>query len=138
MTSPAPDAAPRTSVTDSPWFWAAIFGLFALAGLAAISPKFLVRQSRLDVKHAGREEAWRSRTAGEPAALAAEGIPADAEHLTGAVPLSRVRWIVGGLALLLAAIVYVAAVRLRAERRAAAATPAASSGPSADQAREAI
>jgi hypothetical protein len=47
--------------SDSPWFWMIVFAATALAGLAAIAPKFLARQARLDTRHAGREQAWRDR-----------------------------------------------------------------------------
>lgn len=68
-------SAPPFRPTDSPWFWALAFSAMALAGLAAIAPKFDRRQGRLEGRFAGREElaAERARrAAGQPAIDLAE------------------------------------------------------------------
>jgi len=53
-------AEPRRP-TDSPWFWGLTFSLMALVGLVAIAPKFDRRQSRLEGRFAGRQEAAAER-----------------------------------------------------------------------------
>lgn len=40
---------------DSPWFWVLVFALFALGALAAIVPKHLQRQTRLERMHFARQ-----------------------------------------------------------------------------------
>lgn len=69
--------------TDSPWFWGLAFSLMALAGMAAIAPKYDRRQGRLESRYAGREEAAAERArraAGlPPVDLAAEAREPDVE-----------------------------------------------------------
>lgn len=54
---PAPDPPVQSPwrPTDSPWFWGLAFSVMALAGMAAIRPKFDRRQGRLEGRTAGRE-----------------------------------------------------------------------------------
>jgi hypothetical protein len=51
------DSASRTSMTDSPWFWAYLFGTGALIALALAAPKFGDRQSQEERRLQGRERA---------------------------------------------------------------------------------
>lgn len=69
MKSPSPPSVGSPRPTDSPWFWALAFSVTAIAGLAAISPKFDRRQGRLETRYAGREEAAAER------ARRASGLP---------------------------------------------------------------
>jgi hypothetical protein len=79
------DATPRPPFrpTDSPWFWGLAFSLMALAGMAAIAPKYDQRQGRLEGRYAGREQAAAERarrTAGlPPIDLAEEASERDVE-----------------------------------------------------------
>src|SRR5262245_45527972 len=50
MSSPA-----RPPITDSPWFWVALFSLIGLIGLVAISGQYGKRQSRLERQYQARE-----------------------------------------------------------------------------------
>ena len=80
------DATPRPPFrpTDSPWFWGLAFSLMALAGMAAIAPKYERRQGRLEGRYAGREQAATER------ARRAAGLPpvdlADAAREPAAEP----------------------------------------------------
>lgn len=60
-TIPPPQAGPRFRATDSPWFWMLVFSTTAAVGMAAIAPKFAVRQARLESRWAGREQAATER-----------------------------------------------------------------------------
>jgi hypothetical protein len=51
----------RPPVTDSGWFWAGLFSLMALAGLAAIREKFDVRQRQVEGRFLGRQQAATER-----------------------------------------------------------------------------
>jgi len=74
-------------LTDSFWFWSALFSLMALAGLAAIAGKFDVRQRQIEGRFHGRQRAADER------ARRAAGMPAtdlaDAARPPDAVPVDR-------------------------------------------------
>lgn len=53
--------APRTPLTDSGWFWALMFSLMALVGIAIIAPKWDWRQRQLESRYIGREQAAMER-----------------------------------------------------------------------------
>lgn len=55
--------APRTSPTDSPWFWMGLFAWAAILGLLVIGPKYAARQQGLERRQEGRETGWRNRVA---------------------------------------------------------------------------
>ena len=48
---------PRPPITDSPWFWAYLFGTAALIALALMTPKFGPRQAQLEREFQGRQRA---------------------------------------------------------------------------------
>jgi len=48
---------PLPPLTDSGWFWAAIFAVMALAGIGLISGKFDVRQRQIEGRYLGRQQA---------------------------------------------------------------------------------
>ena len=58
-------AAPRP-VTDSPWFWAYLFGTFALIALALAAPKFGRRQVQIEREAQGRMRAAQNLNGQEP------------------------------------------------------------------------
>ena len=47
-------------VTDSPWFWIALFGAMGLAALLAVSPKYGQRQAAIERKYQARQQMARS------------------------------------------------------------------------------
>jgi hypothetical protein len=70
---------PRPPLTDSGWFWALLFSLMGLVGIALIAPKWDWRQRQLESRYLGREEAAlerQRRAAGlEPVDLADSATP---------------------------------------------------------------
>lgn len=59
MTTPRQASPPP--VTDSGWFWAGLFSLMALVGMAAIGGKFDVRQRQIEGRYLGRQQAANER-----------------------------------------------------------------------------
>ena len=53
-------------ITDSPWFWAYLFGTAALISLALISPKFSQRQAHIEREFQGRQRAAQQLSGQEP------------------------------------------------------------------------
>ena len=47
-------------ITDSPWFWAYLFGTAALIALALVSPKYGPRQAAIEREYQGRQRAAQS------------------------------------------------------------------------------
>jgi len=89
---------PRFRTTDSPWFWALMFAVMALVGIAAIAPKFDRRQRQVEGRFLGREEAAierQRRAAGlSPTDLAESARAPDARPPERIVPL----WTLASLA----------------------------------------
>jgi hypothetical protein len=53
----APVPSERLGLTDSPWFWALLFSLMALAGASLIAPKYEFRQRQVEGRFLGRQAA---------------------------------------------------------------------------------
>jgi len=62
MTSPA-GARP---ITDSPWFWAYLFGTAALVALALAGGKYGPRQAQIEREYQGRQRAVQTLNGQEP------------------------------------------------------------------------
>ena len=65
--SPSPARPP---VTDSPWFWVAVFCAAGVMFLLAIWPQYAARQRRLEMQFRARQEILERQAAGETAARA--------------------------------------------------------------------
>jgi hypothetical protein len=53
-------------MTDSPWFWAYLFGTGALVALALAGPKFGPRQAQIEREYQGRTRAAQTLNNAEP------------------------------------------------------------------------
>jgi hypothetical protein len=56
----------KAAVTDSPWFWAYLFGTAALVALALAGPKFGPRQAQIEREYQGRQRAAQNAAGEEP------------------------------------------------------------------------
>jgi len=52
----ANDCSRKRRWTDSPWFWAYLFGTAALIALAIIGPKYQSRQAQIEGQFEGRQQ----------------------------------------------------------------------------------
>ncbi|MDA0255889.1 MAG: hypothetical protein O3C39_12175 [Planctomycetota bacterium] len=52
-----PQVESRAPLTDSGWFWALLFSLMSLVGIALIGPKWDWRQRQLEGRFVGRQQA---------------------------------------------------------------------------------
>lgn len=59
------DARPG-SLSESPWFWAYVFGMGALIALALAAPKFGSRQAQEERRQQGRERAAQQQAGLDP------------------------------------------------------------------------
>jgi hypothetical protein len=57
---------PRQPISDSPWFWAYLFGAAALVALALLTPKYGPRQAQLEREFQGRQRAAQNLNGQEP------------------------------------------------------------------------
>jgi hypothetical protein len=53
-------------MTDSPWFWAYLFGTAALVALALMGPKYGSRQAQIEREFQGRQRAAQNMGGQEP------------------------------------------------------------------------
>lgn len=56
----------RSKATDSPWFWAYYFGLFALVALSLAAPKYALRQAEIERQFQGRQRGAQISAGEEP------------------------------------------------------------------------
>ncbi|WP_254513611.1 hypothetical protein [Anatilimnocola floriformis] len=67
MSSPQPTTdASRPSLTDSPWFWAYVFGAAALIALVVANSKFGTRQAQIEREFQARTRAAQRLNGQEP------------------------------------------------------------------------
>lgn len=55
MVKPAPPNPPTTPLSDSPWFWAYLFGTAALIALFLSGPRYFDRQGQLERQFSARQ-----------------------------------------------------------------------------------
>jgi hypothetical protein len=63
-----PGTTGKTPITDSPWFWAAVFCAAGMMFLLVIWPQYAARQRRLEMQYLARQEIVRRQAEGESAA----------------------------------------------------------------------
>ena len=68
--STTPDQLRRPPITESPWFWLALFGGVGLLGVMVIGPKYAVRTARIERMQGTRERVAMERAQGTVAANA--------------------------------------------------------------------
>lgn len=119
--------APRTSTTDSPWFWIGLFVWAAILGLLAIGPKYAARQQGLERRQDGRETGWRNRVA-DGAASEASADEAAANESGPALARRMLLPLFGALSLVLIAATWAILIR-RVKARVAAPPDSAQSAP---------
>ena len=80
--STAPDQLRRPPITESPWFWLALFGGVSLLGVMVIGPKWVLRTARIERMQGTRERVALERAQSGVAAPVASSQP---ESLQGEV-----------------------------------------------------
>ena len=86
-----------SSLTDSPWFWAYLFGVGGLIALALASPKFGDRQAQEERRFQGRERAVQQQAGVE---MTGDMATAETNAVTlrplflGLAALTTIAWIV--------------------------------------------
>lgn len=68
----APEELRRPPITESPWFWLALFGGVGLLGVMVIGPKWVLRTARIERMQGTRERVALERVQGGGAAAPAE------------------------------------------------------------------
>ena len=77
MSQPSPIPPVRPPITDSLWFWLALFSVGGIAAVLLIEQQYRPRQRRLEMQYRAQEEILRRHAEGEPAARGA-GMEGDA------------------------------------------------------------
>ena len=70
MPASLPPSPGKTPITDSPWFWVAVFCAAGMMFLLVIGPQYAARQRRLEMQYLARQEIMRRQAEGENAARA--------------------------------------------------------------------
>lgn len=63
---PAIASTPARRWSDSPWFWAYLFGVGALGAILLAGPKYSVRQAHIEREYQGRTRAAQNLNGQEP------------------------------------------------------------------------
>jgi hypothetical protein len=102
----------KPPLTDSPWFWLALFGIFGLAAMLAIGPKYALRQGGIETRFQNRQVAgqWQGEAIESADAVAATRLPASVEERPLLISL---RPLFVGLGVLVAGIILVVVWRSR-------------------------
>jgi hypothetical protein len=68
MSQPSPTSPARAPITDSVWFWLALFSLGGIVAVLLIEQQYRPRQRRLEMQYRAQEEILRRQAAGEATA----------------------------------------------------------------------
>ena len=71
MPGSVPPSPSKTPITDSPWFWVAVFCAAGMMFLLVIGPQYAARQRRLEMQYLAHQEIVRRQAEGDSAARAA-------------------------------------------------------------------
>lgn len=93
---PIPSSAP---LTDSPLFWLALFGVFGVAAMFVIGPKYAVRQGNIETRFQNRQIAgrWQGETIESAEAIEAARLPVAANQRELLIPLAPLFVVLGVL-----------------------------------------
>ena len=103
VAEPTPSKLPpaKAPITDSPWFWLFLFGVFGLAALAAIGPKYVRRQALIERQFYAREEIVRRQSQSAEDRAASTAQPAEAPPGELLIPLRPLALLLSGVLLVL-------------------------------------
>ncbi len=105
MSQPTPISPARPPITDSLWFWLALFSVGGIAAVLLIEQQYRPRQRRLEMQYRAQEEILRRHAAGEAAARA-QGQEGDAPPPTERELIIPLWPLIGACLLVFAASLY--------------------------------
>ncbi len=90
-------ASPPAPLTDNPLFWLALFGVFGLAAMFVIGPKYAVRQGGIETRFQNHQMAsqWKGQTIHSSDAVEAARLPTAPGERKLLIPLAPLFAVLG-------------------------------------------